>query len=530
MKISCLFVSIFLCLAHYLHIERQRKVLRKKNSKKFWILKKNGYLCNQRSLTNKKLSTMKTNINIKRIARSYYYENDIEVSIHSDEYRITLHYFYSLRDANGPQGYNTIKAQAKAAAEAVGEIERGSDAFDEAIKKFHQIMVNNGQELNSTPDFLMDINEQAKNGAEQFVRLEVKSGNANIDDLNKKTNGLLGIEGIKAIVKDEQEKAKKEQNKAKREQEQMKKLAELCVRYEIKKGTTNIDELVKYSKGLLGSEEIKAIIKDMVAKGIIEAPVVDQDAIVNEAYNEVVKHITSDSYKEYVIANKDSYKDEYQIDRQVELAIDAIADMDKYEDLNTNGYHKLYEQVLAFVRKYYYEIVEGWIGEIKAPQANEGITILPYKALEGLYDQMVANGVCKDIEQPTNKTTIPMKATYYNTLGEAKDIRPANGQKFTYEEIVTLIGGSIDYIPLPTPDNKTYKIAIVDDNGLYKPNLLPNKEATKVVKDAYSEDNLKKAAWYNKGILAEVTTPGWFLVGPVVILDKELFLDDEDED
>ena len=119
---------------------------------------------------NKKFLVMKTNINIKRIARSYYYENDIEVSIHSDEYRITLHYFYSLRDANGPQGINTIKAQAKAAAEAVGEIERGGEAFDDAIKQFHQIMVNNGQELNATPDFLKDIKKQETQAEQELTK------------------------------------------------------------------------------------------------------------------------------------------------------------------------------------------------------------------------------------------------------------------------------------------------------------------------------------------------------------------------
>lgn len=113
-----------------------------------------------------------------------------------------------------------------------------------------------------------------------------------------------------------------------------------------------------------------------------------------------------------------------------------------------------------------------------------------------------------------------MNAVYYYTGLERnnfKEVVPKNGEKFTFDEVKEMIGENafVDFIPLPTPDNKTYKVVFFDDEGKLKQNEI-NDFATKAVREAYAANDY---AWCNEGVKKMVESPSWYLVGNVVIMD-----------
>lgn len=52
------------------------------------------------------------------------------------------------------------------------------------------------------------------------------------------------------------------------------------------------------------------------------------------------------------------------------------------------------------------------------------------------------------------------KATLYKTTGEILDIVPANGKAFTLEELRETVGGTVQWVPLPSG-----KVFICHDEG-----------------------------------------------------------------
>ena len=70
-------------------------------------------------------------------------------------------------------------------------------------------------------------------------------------------------------------------------------------------------------------------------------------------------------------------------------------------------------------------------------------------------------------------------AIIIKTNGEAEHIEPASGSVFTLEELQQAVGGYIQIVSITTGEHSG-RLMAVDEEGLIKPNPIPNKEASRI--------------------------------------------------
>src|SRR5690242_21936479 len=109
------------------------------------------------------------------------------------------------------------------------------------------------------------------------------------------------------------------------------------------------------------------------------------------------------------------------------------------------------------------------------------------------------------------------------TDGTSKEIQPANGDHFEVEELVQLVGGPVQLIPLADGRIMTFNDEGGPDEEAGRAGLPPNEEATKLAGFPSSEGPLGALRGFGVGVPGFAVGPGGlaYIPGTVVVSTRE---------